>query len=174
MTGNREQIYAALSEDKVELAFTASLPDETQYEFVQIATERLILVVAQTLLEQLPAHEAITLADLANIPMLAYSETLPLITSLFDQMIHRRADITLADLRIVKDLLCHGYGWSVLPEYLCQAELASGKLVELKTAKPAQQNSFYLVWNKGALRQPRTLYVRDCILQQAKNKQYTL
>lgn len=75
-----------------------------------------------------------------------------------------QAALTIADLRIIQDLLIKGQGWSVLPDYQCSEALQAGKLVSLGSPEHAPANNLYLVWNKASLRNPRTLYVRDFIL----------
>lgn len=162
--GDREQIYHNLEQGNVDLAITASLPDRQLYDFIQIATERLILVVAPRLAQQIK-QSPVSLSGLENLPLIAYSENLPLIKTLFGEEMYRQASITVADLRVVKNLVCAGQGWSVLPDYLCRRELASGALIQLTTQRQTAENQFYLVWNKGSLRQPRILFVRDYLAQ---------
>ncbi len=173
LLGGREQIYQNLLQGKADLALTSSLPDAKQYDFVRIGSERLILVIAPMLATQI-LQTPVTLEALTGLPLIAYSENLPLVQSLFDQTLQRQANITVADVRIVKSLVCGGKGWSVLPDYLCHDELASERLIELTAEKPPQWNNFYLVWNKGALRQPRILYVRDYFIGQAEKMTFSL
>ena len=56
-----------------------------------------------------------------------------------------------------------GHGWSVLPDYLCA--LPQGRPPGRPRRAVAQRNDLYLVWNKGAMRNPRTVHARDAILR---------
>ncbi|PTQ07438.1 hypothetical protein CLG96_18025 [Sphingomonas oleivorans] len=70
-------------------------------------------------------------------------------------------------LRLIANAVAVGAGWSVLPDYLAADHLASGRLVELSTARPGPENLLYLTWNKGALRHPRVVHVRDHLIASA-------
>ena len=58
-----------------------------------------------------------------------------------------------------------GHGWSVLPDYLRAPALKAGRLPPGPRRAVAQRNDLYLVWNKGAMRNPRTVHARDAILR---------
>lgn len=173
LTGNREQIYQNLQLGKADLAFTASLPDETHYDFLPLAVERLKLVMTPDLANRID-HKVEGIKCLRDIPLIAYSENLALIKDVFPETQHRQANITVADVRIIKNLVLAGQGWSVLPDYLCDEEIALNQLIELDIGNTVVENPFYLVWNKGALRQPRLLYVRDYFIEQAKLKSFKI
>lgn len=173
LTGNREQIYQNLQQGKADLAFTASLPEATHYDFMPIASERLKLVMVPNLTNQIDQKVA-GIERLKAIPLIAYSEGLALIKDIFPETHHRQANITVADVRIIKNLVLAGQGWSVLPDYLCDEEIASKQLVELDIGKKMVENPFYLVWNKGSLRQPRLLYIRDYFVEQAKLRDFKI
>ncbi|HEP9100159.1 TPA: LysR family transcriptional regulator [Pseudomonas aeruginosa] len=164
-TGNRERIYGLLNASTADLAITASLPDERVHGFARLLTERFLLVLAPELaaaLDKMPTAE-----QLSGIPLIAYDEDLPLIrpvwSALFQLAPTLQAALTIPDLRIVQDLVIKGQGWSVLPDYQCEQALAMGKLVTVTPSAEAPSNHLYLVWNKAALRNPRTVRVRDFI-----------
>lgn len=62
-----------------------------------------------------------------------------------------QATFTIPDLRIIRDLVCDGHGWTVLPDYHCDNDLKSGRLISVTPADLAPTNHLYLVWNKGRL-----------------------
>lgn len=102
------------------------------------------------------------------MPCIAYDENLPLIREfvqhVFGEAADMRAVATAPDLRLLLEMAKGGTGWTVLPDYLCEDALLSGQLVELPTSKEPPANTLYLAWNKGALRHPRIVYVRDFLL----------
>ncbi len=167
--GNRERIYAALDAGEADLAITASLPDGERHGFAELGRERLLLVAHPGLAGRSKGHD-VTAEFLRALPCVAYDETLPLLRSffraVFDEAPGMRAAVTAPDLRILTALVRAGGGWSVLPDYICADDLHAGKLVELPTARLGPENLLYLAWNKGALRHPRIVHVRDFLLRQ--------
>ncbi len=165
-TGNRDRIYALLNDSTADLAITASMPDEHSHGFARLLTERLLLVLSPQIAKQLGQHPSAE--KLANLPLIAFDEDLPLIRPVWTMMFQfaptAQAALTIPDLRIIQDLLIKGLGWSVLPDYQCIDALASGKLVSLTSNHDAPTNNLYLVWNKASMRNPRIVYVRDFIL----------
>ena len=61
---------------------------------------------------------------------LHYDEELPLIrmvwTAMFQRAPDMQASFTIQDLRIIRDLVRDGHGWSVLPDYHCLDEECVG------------------------------------------------
>lgn len=165
-TGNRDRIYSLLNASTVDLAITASMPDEHPHGFARLLTERFLLVLAPSMAKTLGKRP--TAEKLAQLPLIAFDEDLPLIrpvwTALFQFAPTLQAALTIADLRIIQDLVVKGLGWSVLPDYQCADALAAGRLVSLTPLADAPTNNLYLVWNKAAMRNPRTVHVRDFIL----------
>lgn len=163
-TGNREHIYALLNDGTADLAITASIPDDIRHGYIHLATEQLLLVAAPALARQIEARN-VTAQTLESFPLIAYDEQLPLIRSFwleaFNVQPSLQAAITVPDMRIVESLVRAGHGWSVLPGYLCHASLAAGTLQSITFALAPPENSFYLAWNKGALRKPHIGFIRD-------------
>ena len=108
-------------------------------------------------------------AGLASLPLIAYDEDLPLVRPVWNAMFRLPPPCRRprpSDLRIIQDLVIAGHGWSVLPDYLCAPALKAGRLAALAPRRAvAQRNDLYLVWNKGAMRNPRTVHARDAILR---------
>lgn len=167
LTGNRDAIYAALEAGHADLAITASSPDGKMLGFGEVGRERLVLVASPDLAERIKGR--VVSADLLReIPCIAYDETLPLVrpflASVFEAETDAHAVVTAPDLRIVLSIVSAGAGWTVLPDYLCNDALAARSVVELPTSQPGPGNTLYLAWNKGALRHPRVMHVRDYLL----------
>lgn len=177
LTGNREQIYGWLDDDTVELAVTASRPADRSLGFAEIARERLLLVAGPDLARRFASRPPEP-AALAATPLIAYDEDLPLVrhylSALFGTETEMEAAITAPDLRIVARLVAAGAGWSVLPDYLCGDAIRAGALVTLDDAEPGLDNALYLVWTKAALRHPRVAFVRDRLLEEAKQGAFAI
>lgn len=167
--GNREKVRSLLAQGAVDLAITAWRPDETEHGFAEIGRERLLLVGSSELAAQLKGRQ-VTADLLSELPCVAYDEHLPLVREFFQAVFEaaptHQAVIAAADLRLIGNALT-GNAWSVLPDYLAADHLASGRLVELPTTRQGPDNLLYLVWNKGALRHPRVVHVRDHLIAAA-------
>ena len=166
--GGRDVIYRALREGAVDLAVTASRPGERGLDFAKIGEERLVPVAA-------PAWVARTLGDRAALsgalaaPAVADDEDLSLLRSYLEAA-RLPADVLKAaavapNLRMVRDLVEAGCGWSVLPDYLVEEALAARRLRRLDAGRTRVTNALYLVWPKAALRHPRVSYARERLLE---------
>ena len=166
-TGNKQRIYALLQAGSVDLAVTASVPDERLYGFAHLLTERMLLVHSPALAKAIGPQP--TAEGLASLPLIAYDEELPLIralwTSLFQVAPEIQAAFTIPDLRIIRDLVIGGHGWSVLPDYHCMEALQDGRLVSPTAIDQAPTNHLWLAWNRRATNRSRTAYIRDYILR---------
>ena len=156
-TGNKASLYEMLLSDAVDLAFTASTPDDPRLDSRQVATEILMAV----------AHPARAAAGIKD-PFVAYDPELPLLRHWVAanglSLAGRTPVVSVPDLRLLKTLVLSGTGWTVLPDYLCWGEIAAGRLAELPAPKKRPSNGLHLVWAKGALRHPRVAYTRDLLL----------
>lgn len=166
--GNRGRIYSALLDGHADLAITASRPEADLYEFAELSGERLLLAAAPAIVERMKAR-TLTADLLCSLPCIAYDDNLPLIRAFFREVFgaapETRAVALAPDLRILTEMAKAGAGWTVLPDYLCDDAMASGRLVEVPTPRAAPVNMLYLAWNKGAPRHPRVSYVRDFLLR---------
>lgn len=165
-TGSKKRIYEMLDSRQIDFAITASLPDEQSHNFAHLLTERMLLVYAPALLEKLGKHPSE--AQLKQVPLIAFDEDLALVRPLWSSMFQiapqLQAALTVPDLRIIKDLVIDGHGWTVLPDYQCADAIADGRLISPTLHSEAPVNVLYLVWSKSAIKSPALLYVRDYLL----------
>lgn len=156
-TGNREQIYAALLGDAVDLALTASEPDDARLAGQAVGSETLLAVAAPQVA-----------VDGIGGPFVAYDLDRPLIRAWLaanDLAPPEAAPVATApDLRLLRSLVLAGAGWTVLPDYLCADDIAAGRLAEISAPIRRPSNRLFLVWAKGALRHPRVAFARDQLL----------
>ncbi|WP_298838398.1 LysR family transcriptional regulator [uncultured Roseobacter sp.] len=166
--GGKSAIYQSLFDSNVDLAFTASSIDDPRLDCQKVGKEQLIAVASPQVAARI-AQGASLAEGLQRASAAAYDTDMPLLR---DWCALNRIDagqilpeITAPDLRMLCSLIIAGAGWSVVPDYLCQAALDSKKLVEIPAPVGVPENTFYLVWVKSALRHPRVAHARLLLLQ---------
>ncbi|ADU72880.1 LysR family transcriptional regulator [Pantoea sp. At-9b] len=149
--GTRQQIYEKLHQESVDFAITATPPDERLFGYSLLHTERMLLVHAPALTEMIGHHP--TPDTLCNVPLIAFDEELPLVRNLWSMMFRSapslQASCTVPDMRIIRQMLIGGHGWSVLPDYHCEDALQEGLLVSPTHKELAPTSHLYLVWHKN-------------------------
>ncbi|MER5866514.1 LysR family transcriptional regulator [Kitasatospora sp. NPDC002040] len=182
--GVRLQVGAGLTEPLLEelragqhdLVFATIRPRGRTLSWVPLMDEEFVLVAAPRWAG--PAgHRAPVDADgpelLADVPLVAYAEDLPIVRRYWRHVFGRRLDrpaaLTVADLRGVLSAVTAGAGFTVLPRYLCAAELAAGTLVVLHEPAEPPINTGYLVQRPGAGGNPHVALVRDRIVRAARD-----
>ncbi|MFD9030670.1 LysR family transcriptional regulator [Streptomyces sp. NPDC059567] len=112
-------------------------------------------------------------AALHGVPMVMYAEDLPIARRYWRHVFGRRltgeAAVTVPDLRGVVAAVAAGAGFSVLPAYLCRAELDAGRLVALLEPEDPPINTAYLVQRPGTPENPHVTLVRDRLLAAARD-----
>lgn len=102
-------------------------------------------------------------------PMLAYNLDRPLIDAWLRHQhlghINTSPAVTSPDLRVLRQMLQDGIGWSVLPDYLCRRDLAEGSLVAITKVSGPLINPYSLIWLPTALRNPRVANAREMLLR---------
>jgi DNA-binding transcriptional LysR family regulator len=108
--------------------------------------------------------------NLPREPLLAYNLELPLIEPwLLKNGMNPQPIVPVLvgqDLRSLRSLLCRGFGWTAMPEYLCRQNLDRGELAEIPAPEVSTYLEYFLVWAPAALRQPRVAHARQTLLQQ--------
>ncbi|CAL9345332.1 LysR family transcriptional regulator [Streptomyces sp. enrichment culture] len=108
-------------------------------------------------------------AALHTVPLVTYAEDLPIARRywrhVFGTRLSRPAAVTVPDLRGVLSAVAAGAGFTVLPRYLCQDELASGALVALHEPDDPPINTGYLVRRPGRPGHPHVTRVRELLLE---------
>ena len=106
---------------------------------------------------------------LAAEPLLTYNFERPLVEQWLEHNALQRGLPSPAlvgqDLRTLRSLLTAGFGWSVLPLYLCTEALARGTLMELTSPHGRTSLNYHLVWTPSALRKSRVAHARQTILR---------
>ncbi len=79
------------------------------------------------------------------------------------------AAVVVADLRAVLAATVAGAGVTVLPRYLCAADLASGALVAVHEPEVPPINTLFLATRAGVEDEPGVAAVRRQLLAQARH-----
>ncbi|MFD5704193.1 LysR family transcriptional regulator [Streptomyces lasiicapitis] len=143
------------------------------FSAVPLADEEFVLVAAPQWAERIGPQRVAAegAAALRGVPLIAYADDLPIARRywwhVFGERLTEQAAITVPDLRGVISAVAAGAGISVLPRYLCLAELASGTLVPLLLPEDPPINTIYLAQRPGAPGDPHVVLVRDRLLRSA-------
>jgi DNA-binding transcriptional LysR family regulator len=138
---------------------------KSDLEYQLIAEENFWLVAPPSAL--MPIDPAITAGSLTTLeqwlktqPLIAYSEELPIIRRFWRMVFGRRLDIVpalvLPDLRMIRESIAAGLGFSVLPDYLCTEMVATQDLTLLLKPSAPITNQIWLTYRKSA-RQSRQI-----------------
>jgi DNA-binding transcriptional LysR family regulator len=136
-----------------------------ELEYQLIAEENFWLVAPPNAL--MPIDPAITTRSLTTLeqwlktqPLIAYSEELPIIRRFWRMVFGRRLDIVptlvLPDLRMIRESISAGLGFSVLPDYLCTEMVKTKALTLLLKPSAPIANQIWLTYRKSA-RQSRQI-----------------
>ncbi|APX12569.1 LysR family transcriptional regulator [Tateyamaria omphalii] len=165
--GGRDALYDMLRGGRVDLACTASKPADPQLDAARIGSERLLLVAAPALAARLNDAADLQTA-LRQEGYVSYDSNLPLIRTWCAangiDLGPVMPVVTAPDIRALRAYAEAGAGWSVIPDYLCVRALDERTLVEVAAPAETPEASFYLVWNKSALRHPRVAFARQTLL----------
>lgn len=86
-------------------------------------------------------------------PLIAYSEELPIIRRFWRIVFGRRLDVlprlVLPDLQMIRQAIAAGFGFSVLPDYLCEEMVNSGALTLILKPTDAVSNQIWLASRKS-------------------------
>jgi DNA-binding transcriptional LysR family regulator len=150
-TGLRLRITLGLSDDLVrglesgtlDLAVLTARPRQRRLVAEPLYDEEFVLVAA-------PGCDP----DPERAPLVAYAEELPIIRrywrSVFDARATRTADVVVPNLHAVLAAVRAGAGFSVLPHYLCRADIAAGRLVVLGDPQVPPLNTLFLAHRAGS------------------------
>ena len=167
-TADLDGVIAALVEGHCDLGISAFSITDRRLSSELVHSEPLIAVAAPCVAARIAAASD-RAAALASEPVLAYNIERALIDEWLEANGLYRKTVSPAliapDLRGLRALLAVGFGWSVLPIYLCAGELSRGELVEIPSPVQRIVNSYFLVWSPAALRQPRIAHARRTLIQ---------
>ncbi|MBH0112084.1 LysR family transcriptional regulator [Novosphingobium sp. YJ-S2-02] len=159
---DRAQMAAAVLAGECDLAISAYPLDDRRVRSEVVHEEGLHAVAAPEVVARIMAAPDLAHA-LQNEPVLAFNLEQQLIGAWFEANGLAREPLTSAvvgqDLRCLQGLAMRGFGWCVLPSYLCDAHLAAGDLVEITAPRETPVNRYHMIWTPRSLREPRVALV---------------
>jgi DNA-binding transcriptional LysR family regulator len=169
-TGLTEPLLDELRAGRHDLVIATTRPRGRTLSAVPLTDEEFVLVAAPAWAERVARRRADDVpAALHDVPLITYAEDLPIVRRywrhVFGRRLNCRAAVSVPDLRAVLALVTAGAGFSVLPRYLCAADLASGALVLLDAPADAPINTGFLVRRPGTSDNPHVTLVRDRLLE---------
>lgn len=174
-TGLTDDLLEGLRGGRFDLVIATSRPRGRTLTSVALSDEEFVLVASPDWAERIgPARVAADgPAALHGVPLVTYAEDLPIARRywrhVFGIRLTGQAAITVPDLRGVLAAVVAGAGISVLPRYLCLAELASGALVPLLSPEDPPINTAYLTRRPGVPDNPHVVLVQERLLQAGRD-----
>lgn len=173
-TGDGEMVVQMVVEGHCDLGITAHPVSDSRLKGEVIFTDRVLAVAAPSVAHRLQQQPDFALALLKE-PLLAYNLELSLIDRWLDKNRIKYDALLPAmvgqDLRGQRSLLCKGFGWTVMPEFLCRTQLDSGELAALGAPVGDTEIRYSLVWLPSALRQPRIAHARQMLVWRLANRE---
>ncbi|GAA2442240.1 LysR family transcriptional regulator [Streptomyces glaucus] len=171
--GLTDHLLDGLRAGRHDLVIATVRPRGRTLSAVPLSDEEFVLVAAPARAERLRKSLAAGgPGALHSEPLISYAEDLPIVRRYWRHVFGRRltcqAAVSVPDLRAVLALVVAGAGFSVLPRYLCAAELASGALVLLGEPEDPPINTTFLVQRPGTPDNPHVALVRDRLLTAAR------
>lgn len=162
--GPADDLIAALIDGGLDLAISATRVRRRGLRAEPLCDEEFMLVAA--------VRWAVT--DLDRAPLVAYAENLPILRrywrGVFGTRLSRPPAIVVPDLRGMLAAVVAGAGVTVLPRYLCAAELADGRLQVLVEPEVPPVTTLFLLWRDGS-QHPAATAVRGHLLAQGRTWQ---
>lgn len=170
-TGDGGMVTSLLLEGHCDLGISAHPVVDSRLKSECLFTSRVLPVAAPGVAARLSAAGDFARA-IREEPLLAYDLELSLVERwLLKNRIgvdDLAPHVVSQDLRAQRRLLIQGFGWSVMPEYLCRQPIARGELAEIPSPVGTHEIHYYLVWMPQALRQVRVAHARQTLLQQLR------
>lgn len=160
-SGDRESILGGLADGQYDLGICAFRPPDRRLRSMQIHVETIYAVASPAVAARLCRAPDLGGALMAE-PILTYTLERPLVDEWLVANHWANHAISPAligqDLRCLRGLLAHDFGWTALPGYLCEDLLRRGELAEIPAPVARPMLPYYLVWTPSALRHPRVAF----------------
>jgi len=167
-TGNGTFVKEKLLKGHCDLGISAYPILDNRLQGQKIMTTKVVPVAAPCIVQKIKQAPHFSTA-LAQQPLLAYSAELLLIDR---WMVKNNLNIkpiipsvVTQDLRTQRKLLMQGFGWAIMPEFLCARQIKRQELMEIPSPVGSIEIHYYLLWTPSALRQTRVTHARKTLLQ---------
>ncbi|MEV8586895.1 LysR family transcriptional regulator [Streptomyces sp. NPDC051180] len=152
-----QEILDGLAAGHHDLAVTTSRPRGGLLVSTPLCDEEHVLVAAERWAARLSPDALLGPGALVleQLPVVEVHESLPFVSrywsAVFDTKPADAATVIAPDLRAVRDSAVAGAGLAVLPRYLCEEDLAAGRLVALLDPPVPPLRTYFLVARTGTL-----------------------
>jgi len=165
--GNGPMVTQMILEGHCDLGITAHPVTDSRLKSEVIFSNAVLAVASPSIADRLNQSPDLS-SDLLKEPLLAYNLELSLIDHWLEKNRIKYQTLLPAvvsqDLRGQRTLLCQGFGWTVMPEFLCQEQIQQGQLVEIRAPIGKTEIRYNLIWLPTALRQPRIAHARQTLI----------
>ncbi len=166
------EMSAGVLDDECDLALSGYPVRDGNVRSEMVHEERLHAVASPEVAARIMAADDLSRA-LHEEPVLTFNIKQQLVGAWLDANGLARANMRPAimgqDLRCLQRMVIHGFGWCVLPSYLCQEHIESGALVEIAPPVANPVNRYYLIWLPKVLREPRIAAVHALICEKFRS-----
>ncbi|MFF3227937.1 LysR family transcriptional regulator [Nocardia suismassiliense] len=158
--GLSEDLLAGLRAGHHDIVVSTVRPRGRTVVAEALSDEEFVLVAAPAVAERIDLAQlrAEGPAGLTTVPLVSYAADLPILRRywrhVFGLRLAGEAAVIVSDLRAVAAAVAAGAGISVLPRYLCAAQLDSGTLVTLLDPLDPPLNTGFLVRRPGTGTRP--------------------
>jgi DNA-binding transcriptional LysR family regulator len=170
-TGDGPMVNQMLLEGHCDLGISAHTVTDSRLKSELILTDTVLAVAAPAVAGRLNQSPALSEA-LIQEPLIAYNLELSLIENwlIKNRMAsaHVFPSVVAQDMRALRSILSQGFGWSVLPQYLCKSQIESGQLAAIEPPNNSTEIHYYLIWAPSILRQVRVAHARQTLLRRMR------
>jgi DNA-binding transcriptional LysR family regulator len=171
-TGLADDLLEGLRAGRFDLVLSAVRPRGRSVVAVPLMDEEFVLVAAPAWARRIGLLTEGDPAPLAGAPLVAYADDLPILRRywrhVFGRRLSARPALVVPDLRGILSAVVAGAGVTVLPRYLCEAELADNSLVALLDPDDPPINTGFLAERAGTLPAGPVAAVREELLGAAR------
>jgi DNA-binding transcriptional LysR family regulator len=162
--GLAPDLIEQLLKGRLDLVIATQKITRSDLEYQPVYKENFWLVAPSDTLLPLPLESLqvdLTALEqwLRSQPLIAYSEDLPIVRRFWRVVFGRRLDVVprlvLPNLQMIRQAIVAGFGFSVLPNYLCQDLVDSGGLTLILKPTDAVSNQIWLAYRKSERQSPR-------------------
>ncbi|MCF3182850.1 MULTISPECIES: LysR family transcriptional regulator [unclassified Streptomyces] len=174
-TGVSHELLSRLGEGFLDMVISTIRPRRRGIEATPLCDEELVLVASPQLAEEAFAGGIAEFGDsrLEKVPLIAYAETLPLVTQYWRHVFGTEPDVhvgaVVPDLRGILAAVTAGAGIAVLPRCLSHMALETGEVVTLLEPEEPPINTLYLAVRNGALQDYRLSLLHTELLRCAQH-----
>ncbi|PXX61493.1 DNA-binding transcriptional LysR family regulator [Nocardia tenerifensis] len=172
--GLSEDLLAGLRAGHYDLLLSTVRPRGRTVVAEPLMDEEFLLVAAPAVADRIDTTRLLSdgPAVLAGVPLVSYAPDLPILRRywrhVFGLRLTGEAAVIVADLRAVAAAVAAGAGISVLPRYLCAAQLDSGELSTLLDPPDPPINTGFLVRRPGTDPRPHVELVHTRLRSAAR------